>query len=172
MNIRDSQNKRLGAELPAHIDKFSRLLARHGVHVLGCGGGVIPEPRWAIERLRDKYTESDLLDQCLELCLLPEPLSRRLPGEIWRTVHGILVHLGNEETLEQIIAHYPNSEEAHHKATFKRANYYCLGSLESLISGLSKKLGRLPPEGIDRFSDFDCRHIFCPDNYPDRQPKK
>ena len=165
----DSHDKRFGApshELPAHLKEFDRLLAMHGYYVLGCGGGVLLEPRCAIDRLRSKYTESDLLDLCLEACLLPDPLPSQLQIGI---VHGILFHLGNEETLEKLIAHYPNSADAEHKVAFNgpNSNYYGLGFLQSLISGLSKKLGHLPPEGFDHFSDFDCHYVFCPDNYPE-----
>ena len=154
-------------ELPAEVEEFSRILFKHGVYVLGCGGGVIPEPRCAIERLRGKYGESDLLEQCLEICMLPKPLPRKLLEGVWRTAHGILFHLGDEATLEKLIAYYPESEEANYNAASNEPAEHCLGSLETLIAGLSMKLVRSLPEGIRPFSDDSWQFIFCPDNYPE-----
>ena len=155
------------SELPVEVEEFSRILFKHGVYVLGCGGGVIPEPRCAIDRLRGKYAESDLLGRCLEIGMLPYRLLRQLPEGVWSTVDGILYHLGDEATLEKLITFYAESKEVKCNAASNESAKYCLGSLETLIAGLSMKLGRPLPEGIPPLTEFDCQFIFCPDNYPD-----
>jgi hypothetical protein len=76
---------------------FVYRLVQHGVYVLPCGGGVISEPREAIDRLTGRYDRDDLQRLCSKIV-------RRharsggfdLPEGVWGTVSGILDHLPDD----------------------------------------------------------------------------
>jgi hypothetical protein len=71
---------------------------REGVYVLPCGGGVISEPREAIDRLAGWYDRDDLKRLCLEIVRRnAEPYGLDLPEGVWGTVTGILDHLPYED---------------------------------------------------------------------------
>jgi hypothetical protein len=66
-------------------------LDRHGVYVLPCGGGVISEPREAVDRLADWYDRDDLQRLCSKIV---RPYARSdgfdLPEGVWGMVSDVL----------------------------------------------------------------------------------
>jgi len=154
-----------GSSLPDPLKDFSRELFQEGVYVLDCGGGVIPEPRWAILRLKRRYGETGLRDRCLGICALPAPAQAQLPEGVWESAHGVLFHLGDEATLAKLVTlHRANTEPEH--ALSNDANHHGLGSIETLVAALSRKLGLPPPEGVRPLTGSNWRDLFCPDNEP------
>jgi hypothetical protein len=58
--------KRASINSEDELALFVCRLVRHGVDVLPCGGGVISEPKVAIERLANWYSRDDLERLCLK----------------------------------------------------------------------------------------------------------
>ncbi len=147
--------------LPEHVQEFSRELFRNGVHVLGCGGGVIPEPRKAIVRLKRRYGESGLRDRCMEICMLPEAVRSNLPEGVLQVVHGILYHLGDERVLKTLCEHI-HADSAGFQEGVDGEYAHQLGRINTLIAGLSMKLNHSLPPGVPPFQRKGWEYIFCP----------
>jgi len=70
---------------------FVYRLARHGVYVLPCGGGVISEPQEAMDRLAGWYDRDDLNRLCSRILRRHARSGGvELPEGVWGTVSGIL----------------------------------------------------------------------------------
>lgn len=84
---------RTPADPEEELALFVYRLARRGVYVLPCGGGVISEPREAMDRLGGWYDRDDLERLCSEI--VRRNAGRGgfdLPEGVWGTVTGILDH--------------------------------------------------------------------------------
>lgn len=142
------------------LDEFARDLFKYGVHVLACGGGVVPEPRSAIRSLNYKYGKDGLLWGAYliyvgEKDVLKKPL---LEGT-GSVVFGILYYLGNQELLQKLISVYRKEVNAGDPSVTDPKDYH-LGSSETLVAGICDRMGRPLPVGIRPLSPEDKCRLF------------
>jgi hypothetical protein len=103
--------------MPTPVDPEEELalfvyrLSRDGVYVLACGGGVISEPKEAIERLAGCYGHDDLQRLCSEIVRRrAQPYGFDLPEGVWGTIAGILEHLDDAPDVDHWLYHFrPNA---------------------------------------------------------------
>lgn len=130
---------------------FSRDLFRHGVYVLPCGGGVIPEPRRAIGELEGRYGREGLLREARKL-LFEASLEESYPEGSLSTASGILYHLADRDLYRELVGArgewLARAQEEGRGVPGEGGLNRRLERLQNLIGGISNRL-RLPlPEGV------------------------
>lgn len=121
---------------------------------------MIPEPRSAIGSLKYKYGKDGLLwGAYLIYVREKDVLKKPLLEGTESVVCGILYYLGNQELLEKLIAFYRKEVEAGEPSVTDPKQYH-LGSSETLVAGISDRLGRPLPEGVRPLSPEDKSWLF------------
>jgi hypothetical protein len=112
-----------------------------GVHVLPCGGGVIPEPRRAVRELKRKYGQEGLLRES-KILLFESPLDSKYPEGTRSVATGILYRLADGELLRDLVETRSRWLQSPGDLSDR------IRAIEGLISGIAFTL-RLPcPEGL------------------------
>ncbi|MBN2684288.1 MAG: hypothetical protein JXR40_03325 [Pontiellaceae bacterium] len=135
---------------PLYYDPFVRDLMEHGRYILGCGGGVIPEPRKAISRLVGQYGEDGLRACCLML-LFDHPEGSEFPEGTSITAMGMLYLLGDESTVETLVeihARVPVSSPDGNPTDPYQLWHNSRERCEQLIASICHRLDKPLPDGI------------------------
>ena len=120
---------------------FAVDLFRHGVYVLVCGGGVIAEPRRAIGQLKRKYGPEGLLRES-RILLFESPGDSRFPEGTRSVASGIIYHLADGELLQDLVETRSQWLASPGDLCGK------IKRIETLISGIARKLKLACPEGV------------------------
>lgn len=127
---------------------FGTLLFRHGIHVLGCGGGVISEPRRAIRELSYPFGRDGLIAEAWRY--LFEPIEGEpQPEGTGVTAMGILYELADAAFYARLVAErerwLAEGEEGEGRAA----------TAELVIRGIASRLDLPLPEGVEPISARD-----------------
>jgi hypothetical protein len=134
--------------------EFAADLFRCGIHVLACGGGVIPEPQRAVRELKRKYGQDGLLRESKNL-LFESPLDSKYPEGTRSVATGIIYHLADRELFRDLVETRSQWLERPGDLSAR------IGTIETLISAIAPKLGLPCPEGVSPMDVQDAADCFC-----------
>jgi len=127
------------ADAGIDLDRFARDLFRHGVYVLRCGGGVLPDADRAVRELGATFGERGLLRGCCALVLEPHP-PVRMPEGVHSAAFGVIARLADRGLLEELIA--LRAEALAGGPPGRRE------TLDYVVASVSRRLGVAPPTDL------------------------
>ncbi len=137
------------------VAAFAQDLVHHGLYVLPCGGGVIAEPRRAIQGLVPRYGRDAAA--LLSLAVLTEsPEVSFLEGTRWIAA-GVMYHLADEWLLMHVREAWERMTRRDVKAD---ESDEALHLIESVIAGASGRLSRPLPKGITELDEMEEYYLF------------
>jgi len=156
--------RRRNTATPREMKKFAKDLFRSGVYVLGCGGGVISQPRRALGALKPEYELDELLRLSMEM-LFEQPTDWRCPEGTIGTARGIICHIGDADLVQRLLCMreewLPTPGEAPADNDPEQAlRASKVEHVEVLVAGLSSRLGLPLPEGIAPMHPLDEYNLF------------
>ncbi|MHC5006905.1 MAG: hypothetical protein ACYTGF_06050 [Planctomycetota bacterium] len=112
-----------------------------GLHILPCGGGVIPEPRRAVRTLKRKYGQEGLVRES-KILLFESPLDSEYPEGTRSVATGIIYHLADKELFRDLVETRSQWLEDPGDLSGR------IRTIEALISGIAFRLKLPCPEGL------------------------